>query len=90
MESYSVFLKRSAAKELEELGTESDRRRIVDRIAGLAEDPRPAGCQTLAGRPDRLRVRQGDHRIVYSVDDPDRTVTVWKIGHRRDVYRSGG
>lgn len=90
MASYSVFLKRSAVKELEEVGSAADRRRLVERIAALSEEPRPVGHRKLAGREDRLRIRQGDYRVVYSVDDDERVVTVVKIGHRRDVYRSPG
>jgi mRNA interferase RelE/StbE len=86
--SYSVFLKRSAAKELEEIGQDADRRRVVERIQDLAEDPRPPGCERLAGRQDRLRIRQGDYRVLYTVNDEKRIVTVVKIGHRKDVYRS--
>lgn len=89
MASYSVFLKRSAVKELERLGSKAERRRIVDRIAALAEDPRPPESRKLAGRQDRMRVRQGAYRVLYAVDDEDRVVTVVKIGHRKDVYRSG-
>lgn len=87
MASYSVFLKSSAAKELEAVPRVEDRRRILEKIEGLADDPRPAGSVKLADRDDRRRIRQGDYRIVYSVDDPQRTVTVIKIGHRKDVYR---
>ena len=47
------------------------------------------GSEKLAGRPNRLRIRQGDYRIIYSVDDPERVVTVVRISHRRDAYRSG-
>jgi mRNA interferase RelE/StbE len=85
--SYSAFLTQSAAKELEDIGSDADRRRILDRIRRLAEDPRPQGCVTLAGRQDRVRLRQGDYRIVYSIDDAGRIVTVFRIAHRRDVYR---
>ncbi|HET6340574.1 MAG TPA: type II toxin-antitoxin system RelE/ParE family toxin [Gemmatimonadota bacterium] len=53
------------------------------------DDPRPTGSERLAGREDRLRVRQGNYRVVYSVDEESRSVTVVKIGHRQDVYRSG-
>lgn len=87
MASYSVFLKRPAAKQLEEIGLEADRHRIADRIRALAEDPRPVGSEKLAGRQDRLRIRQGDYRIIYSVDDARRAVTVVRIAHRRHVYR---
>lgn len=83
---YSIEIKKSAAKEIEDLPP-ADRRRVVERIGTLAEDPRPAGCEKLAGG-ERYRVRQGDYRIVYSVEDERLVVWVVKVGHRRDVYRS--
>ncbi len=86
MESYELFIKSSAAKELEAVGRKSDRTRIVDKIYTLKVDPRPQGCEKLTGQ-DRYRVRQGQFRILYVVDDNERVVTVVKIGHRRDVYR---
>ena len=85
MASYRVLLKRSAAKELEALELK-DRRRVVRRIQELADDPRPAGCEKLSGQ-DKYRLRQGDYRILYSVNDSGSEVTVVKIGHRRDGYR---
>lgn len=87
MASYSVFLKRSAANELEAIPRAADRRRVVERIRRLSEDPRPVESEKLAGREDRLRIRQGDYRVVYAVHDRYRTVTVLKIGQRKDVYR---
>jgi mRNA interferase RelE/StbE len=58
----------------------------VERIGLLAEDPRPAGCEKLTSQ-ERYRVRAGDYRIVYSIDDDVLTVRVVKVGHRREVYR---
>jgi mRNA interferase RelE/StbE len=83
--SYSVSIKPSAVKELEGLPIK-DRRRIVRRIQGLASDPRPSGSEKLTG-DDRYRVRQGDFRVVYGVDDAVREVLIVKVGNRRDVYR---
>jgi mRNA interferase RelE/StbE len=83
--NYDLRIKPSAVKELEDLQAE-DRRRIVSRIQNLAEEPRPRGCEKLSGR-DRYRLRQGDFRILFEVEDGAQTVTVVKIGHRRDVYR---
>jgi mRNA interferase RelE/StbE len=60
---------------------------LVIRIQALSTDPRPPGCEKLSGHPDRYRVRQGDYRVVYSVDDVERVVLVVKVGHRREVYR---
>jgi len=56
------------------------------RISGLSENPRPHGSEKLTGQ-ERYRVRQGDWRIVYEIDDDARIVRIFKIGHRRDVYR---
>lgn len=84
---YRVLIKPSAVAELESIPLKKDRVRIASRIRRLAGDPRPRDCQKLAGGSDRYRVRQGPYRIVYSVDDGDRTVLVVKIGHRKDVYR---
>jgi mRNA interferase RelE/StbE len=83
--SYSPFLKRSAAKDLEVVAAK-DRRRIVDRIQALATEPRPPGVEKLSGA-EKYRVRQGDYRILYTIDDGAKTVVVVKIGHRRDAYR---
>jgi mRNA interferase RelE/StbE len=62
------------------------RDRIAAAIDGLADDPRPRGSVKLAGRND-YRVRVGDYRIVYAVDDDERLVLVARIAHRREVYR---
>ena len=83
--SYDLRIKPSAVKELKALQP-ADRRRVVDRIQALAEDPRPRGCEKLTGG-SRYRVRQGSQRVSYEVDDEAQVVTVVKIGHRRDVYR---
>lgn len=63
------------------------RARIVARIQSLGRSPRPPGSEKLAGQKERFRIRQGDHRIIYSVDDRERIVEVVKVGHRREVYR---
>jgi mRNA interferase RelE/StbE len=76
---------RSAAKELEAVPTK-DRQRIVRRIEGLAEDPRPAGAEKLSG-DDKYRIRQGDYRILYEIKDERLVVTVVRVGNRREVYR---
>jgi mRNA interferase RelE/StbE len=83
--SYSLVLKRSAERELRKVPKE-DLRRVTERIRGLARNPRPFGNEKLSGQ-ERYRVRQGDYRIVYAVDDEKRIVEVVKIGHRREVYR---
>ncbi len=85
MANYDLRIKPSAAKELEALQTK-DRRRIVSKIQNRADEPRPQGCEKLTGQ-DRFRLRQGNLRILFEVDDGQQIVTVVKIAHRRDVYR---
>ncbi|MEO8584616.1 MAG: type II toxin-antitoxin system RelE/ParE family toxin [Acidobacteriota bacterium] len=87
MAAYSVVLKASAAKEVENLATRKERQRIVARIRALTADPRPPGCEKLTGATEHYRVRQGRYRVVYSVDDHERLVVVVEVGHRKDVYR---
>jgi len=78
--SYSVRIKKSARKELETVATKSDRRRIVARIRALAEDPRPGGAVKLSGR-ELYRIRQGQYRILYSIEDRVLIVQIIRIGH---------
>ena len=85
MASFDVRIKRSAVKELEAIPLR-DRRRIAARIGKLADDSRPPGCEKLSGL-ERYRIRQGDYRILYEIEDAIVTVTVVKIGHRKEVYR---
>ena len=87
MAGYRVFIKASAGRELERHGTKADRARVVERIRALANDPRPRGSEKLAGYSDRFRIRQGNYRVVYLVDDLRHEVTIFKIGDRKDVYR---
>jgi len=85
--AYSLSIKRSAAKELQALSDQETLTRLIEKIQALATEPRPQGVEKLAGRSNLLRVRQGNYRVIYSVDDQARVVDVIKVGHRRDVYR---
>jgi mRNA interferase RelE/StbE len=84
--SYRVELKRSAAKEIENISNKAIRRLIVSRIGRLAEEPRPPGCEKLSGS-EHYRVRQGQYRIVYNIHDDFLIVEIVEVRHRRDVYR---
>jgi mRNA interferase RelE/StbE len=79
------LVKASAAKEIEALGTKADRQRVIERIRTLSADPRAEGSEKLAGYTDRYRLRQGQYRIVYLIDDKRHEVTIFRIGHRRDA-----
>lgn len=83
---YRIELKPSAAKALAGI-PHPDRLRIARRIDALAGDPRPAGAVKLAGEDELYRVRVGDYRIVYQIQDRVLMVLVVRIGHRREVYR---
>jgi mRNA interferase RelE/StbE len=85
--SYKVLIKASAGKELVAVDSKADRQRIVLKIQGLAINPRPHGSEKLAGYSDRYRLRQGNFRIVYLIDDDGSEVTIFKIGARKDMYR---
>ena len=87
MARYRVVIKPSASKEIGAVGQKKDRQRIVLRIQSLGENPRAFGCEKLSGHLDRYRVREGNYRIVYSIDDEKLLVDVVKVGHRKDVYR---
>ena len=87
MASYRLFIKPSAAREIEAI-PKKERLRIIRRIQDLSDNPRPPGCEKLSGQ-DKYRVRQGQYRIIYSVSDDELIVCVVKVGHRRDVYRGG-
>ena len=85
MANYKLLIKPSAVKELEALPAK-DRRRLVARLQRLSSDPRPPGSEKLSGH-DLYRIRQGNYRVLYSVEDLALVVLVIKVGHRRDVYR---
>ncbi|NBY59180.1 MAG: type II toxin-antitoxin system RelE/ParE family toxin [Synechococcaceae bacterium LLD_019] len=87
MDGYSLTIKPSAAKELQGITDKATLTRLIERIKSLSTQPRPSGSEKLAGRSSLYRVRQGNYRVIYSVDDQSRIVDVVKVGHRRDVYR---
>lgn len=84
MSAHRIELRPAAARALRKLDPPAQRR-VRGAIALLAQDPRPPGARALQGRPG-LRVRVGDYRIVYTVEDDVLLVVVVRLGHRRDVY----
>ena len=87
MALYELLIKPSAVKELKAIKTKKDRRRITRKIQSLAEQPRPPGCKKLSGR-NLYRIRQGNYRVVYEIQDSQLIVYVIKIGDRREIYRA--
>ncbi len=83
--AYRLRITRRAYGELRKLPP-AVTRRIQEAISDLADNPRPSGCIKLYGDAG-WRIRVGDWRVIYDVDDEAQTVTVLRAGHRRDVYR---
>ena len=85
MAAYELFFRESVWKELKKV-PKADLKKILSRIEQLGNDPRPMGCEKLTGH-ELYRIRQGNYRIVYSIQDNELTVWVVKVGHRKNVYR---
>ena len=85
--SYTVAVERRAAKFLRALTDKRLSLRLREAIDGLAESPRPPGSVKLQGEGELYRVRAGDYRIVYQIQDAELVVLVVQIGHRREIYR---
>lgn len=83
--SYSVFILRRGQGELKKLPLESYER-VKEAIRRLSEEPRPSGCKKLAGR-EGWRIRVGDYRVIYEIDDKAEVITVLHLGRRRNIYR---
>ena len=86
MPEYSILFARSARKELQALDP-TVANRVIRRIESLAATPRPPGCKKLEGSDNLWRIRIGDWRVIYSVDDRKRVVDISAVRHRRDAYR---
>ena len=84
MASYKVLFRSSVYKDLKKI-PKIDLRRIMEKIAGLGENPRPHGCEKLSVQ-ERYRIRYGKYRIVYSIQDDELTVWIVKVSHRKDSY----
>jgi len=83
--SYSIQILRRGQKELAQL-PKHEYERIKGAVLNLSQDPRPQGCKELTGR-EAWRIRVGDYRVIYEIDDAQQKLTVLHIGHRRDVYK---
>ena len=84
MGKYRIAIKKSAAKELHSLPNR-DLNKIIEKIQDLSNNPRPPGCIKLSDK-ERYRIRVGNYRILYSIEDDILIVYVVKIGHRKDIY----
>ena len=85
MEKYKIEIKKSVYKEIENL-PKRDLQAVLEKIHSLGENPRQQGCEKLSGQ-EKYRVRSGNYRILYSIEDTILVVCVVKVAHRKDVYR---
>jgi mRNA interferase RelE/StbE len=83
--TYAIAILRRAQRELQRLPRE-DYERVREAMRALAHNPRPTGCLPLTGRAG-WRIRVGNYRVIYEINDVQHTVTILHVGHRRDVYR---
>jgi mRNA interferase RelE/StbE len=85
MAGYDIFFKESVWKELRKI-PKNDLKKVLSRVEQLGNDRRPMGCEKLTGL-EVYRIRQGNYRIVYAIQDNELTVWVVKVGNRKDIYR---
>ena len=83
---YAVRLKPRAERDLDRLPIQVARR-IWQRLLDLEANPRPHGCMKLTGEEDAYRIRIGDYRVVYLIDDQGQIAEIVRVAHRREVYR---
>ena len=84
--SYTVSLRPAAERNRRRI-PEDIRKRINRRLLSLEQDPRPPGVEKLRGRPNSWRIRVGEYRVLYEIEEATNRVIVFRIDHRRDVYR---
>ena len=84
--AYRLEVKRSATKDLRRLPKDVQERSI-EAVDALVDEPRPPGCVKMVGHDALYRIRIGDWRIIYDVDDTEALITILAIRHRREVYR---
>lgn len=83
---YEVLLERRAERDLKKL-SQAMFYRVIPQIKDLSENPRPSGCRKITGSKNDWRIRIGDYRIIYEIDEGEKAVKVMRIRHRREVYK---
>lgn len=86
---YEIYLEQAVERNLRRLSAE-DFHRVISRIKALADDPRPSGCRKITGSKSDWRIRIGDYRVIYEIDEKAKAVRVVRIRHRREAYRWDG
>jgi mRNA interferase RelE/StbE len=85
--AYRVEVRRSAEKEIASIGDAATRQRVLDGIESLKAEGRPYGSEKLSGRGDEYKLREGNFRIIYTIDDEANLVVVSAVLNRREAYR---
>jgi mRNA interferase RelE/StbE len=83
---HEVSIERTAQRDLKDLPSQIFRR-IILHVQALAQNPRPPGCHKITGSKSDWRIRIGDYRVIYEIDDKAKVVRVMRVRHRREVYR---
>lgn len=83
---YQVLIEKKAEKDLKDLPSDFFKL-IIKHILALKENPRPSGCRKIVGSENDWRIRVGSYRIVYEIQDKEKTVKIYRVKHRKDVYR---
>jgi mRNA interferase RelE/StbE len=83
---YGVFLERTAERDLKQLSAKTHER-VIAAIQALSRNPRPSGCRKLTATDNDWRIRVGEYRVIYEIDDAVSGVRVNRVRHRREVYR---
>lgn len=83
---YKIYLERSAERDLKKLSAENFHR-VISQIAALAENPRPAGCRKIVRSKGDWRIRIGNYRVIYEIDESSEVVRIMMVKHRREAYR---
>ena len=83
---YEVFLERRAERDIKRLPAEVFDR-IIPHLKALSNNPKPSGCRKITGSKSDWRIRIGDYRVIYEINEREKAVKVMRIRHRKDVYR---
>jgi mRNA interferase RelE/StbE len=86
--SYNVVISKSVQKQIDDLPNDIVER-VIEKIQNFASEPRPDGVVKLKGSDNEYRIRVGDYRVRYEIDDENQLVQILQCKHRKDVYRKG-
>jgi len=83
---YIIQIRKKALKEIKDISPPY-KQNIINAINNLADNPRPQGCKKLKGEEELYRIRIGDYRVVYSIEDKIKIVEIIRVEHRKDIYK---